>query len=91
MRIPGPKIKLLTVRLSDTEYANLKRACEAEGWRSLSEFAREAILQRVQISGSSKASLAGDLHILGDQLIRVDEAIKNLSTRIERVLGKSPE
>jgi hypothetical protein len=91
MRILRPKVKLLTVRLSDAEYTNLKRACELEGWRSLSEFAREAILQKVQISGSQKGSLTGDLHVLSDQLVHVDEAIKNLSTRIERVLGKTGE
>lgn len=91
MTVFRPRTRLLTVRLSEEEYEELRRICAEEGARSLSDFARESILQRAQTSGFSKGSLAGDLTVLGDQLENVDEAIKALSKRIERVLGKPVE
>ncbi len=82
------RCRLLTVRLSDAEFEALRKACATEGARSLSDLARDAILQRVRASANPRGSLAGDLNQLGVQLVRIDDAIKDLSTCIERVLGK---
>lgn len=81
--------RLLTVRLSADEYERLKSLCAQEEARSLSDFAREAILQRVNANRTPQASLAGDLNALGARLEQVDDAIKSLSGCIERVLGKN--
>ena len=60
-----------------------------EGARSFSEFARNAILRRVSDHSSSTGSLTNDLTALEEQLEQIDGVIKDLSTRIERVLGKA--
>jgi hypothetical protein len=85
------RTRLLTVRLTDGEYESLNRVCAEEGVRSLSDFARGAILDRLRFGGLDKTSLSGNLDTLGHELLRVDEAIKSLSVRIETVLGKPPE
>jgi hypothetical protein len=91
MPIIGSRTRLLTIRLTETEYDIVRRVCTNEGIRSLSDFARAAILERTQFAGLEKTSLTGDLNTLGSQLVRVDEAIKSLSSRIERVLGRTTE
>lgn len=90
MAILKRRSRLLTVRLSADEYDQLKSLCEEEQARSLSDFAREAILERVNARRSPRASLAGDLNQLGSRLAQVDDAIRNLSGCIEKVLGKQP-
>lgn len=89
MAILQRRSRLLTVRLSGEEHERLKRLCAEEEARSLSDFARDAILQRVNASRAPKASLTGDLNALGARLEQVDAAIKSLSECIERVLGKN--
>lgn len=84
-----PRTRLVTVRLSEAEYQELKRTCGEVGAGSFSEFARDAILHRAQMIGSVRGSLAGDLTILGEQLKEINEGLKVLSKRIERVLGKT--
>lgn len=82
------RTRLLTVRLTDSEYDSLSRVCDQESVRSMSDFARQAILDHLRFGGFEKTSLGGNLDTLGHQLLQVDEAIKSLSTRIEHVLGK---
>lgn len=88
MPILHRRASLLTVRLSAEEYESLKRASAVEG-ASFSEFARNAISRRVSDHSSSTGSLTGDLTALEEQLEQIDGVIKDLSTRIERVLGKA--
>ena len=89
MPILRRRASLLTVRLSAEEYESLKRASAVEGARSFSEFARNAILRRVSDHSSSTGSLTNDLTALEEQLEQIDGVIKDLSTRIERVLGRA--
>lgn len=86
-----PRTRLITVRLSEAEYQDLTRFCAEAGSRSFSDFAREAILQRAQMIGFVRGSLAGDLTVLGDQLSEIDDVLRTLSKRIQRVLGKTQD
>lgn len=83
--------RLVTFRLSTDEYEDLKRVCIEEGARSISDFARAAVLYRVQTRGSTKASLGDDLATLSARLEELDSALKDLSGRIARVLGSARE
>jgi len=89
MAVLRRRTRLLTVRLSSEEYEALHKVSAAEGARSLSEFARTAILQFINARTGTRGSLTGDLTALGEQLEQIDDVIKDLSTRIERVLGKT--
>lgn len=83
--------RLVTFRLSTDEYEDLKRACIDEGARSISDFARAAVMHRAQSRNSSRASLGDDLATLSSRLEELDGALKDLSGRIARVLGSARE
>lgn len=79
----------MTFRLSNDEYESLKSTCIAEGARSISDFARAAVLHRVEMHGAKKVSLGEDLATLSSRLEELDGALKELSGRIARVLGSA--
>jgi Ribbon-helix-helix protein, copG family len=79
--------RLVTFRLDPEEYASLRRVCIATGARSMSEFAREAVLASVEAGGQAKASLGGDLVTLTNRLHELDRVLKAASGQIEKVLG----
>jgi hypothetical protein len=85
--------RLVTFRLDPEEYAALRRVCITAGARSMSEFAREAVLASVEAGGPAKGSLGGDLVTLTSRLHELDRMLKSASGLIERVLGGegSPE
>jgi Arc/MetJ-type ribon-helix-helix transcriptional regulator len=60
---------MISFRLSDDEYANLRNLCEAEGARSVSDVARDAV-QRL-ICQTAPAN--------------VDAALRDLTGRIESI------
>lgn len=60
--------KMLSIRLSDEEFRQLKGLCEMRGARSISDLAREAMLQLAAIprgntAGSSVISRIDDLDV----------------------------
>ena len=77
----------ITFRLSETEYGALRQACELHGLRSFSEFGRQAVLVRLHNLTKTSVSLGEDLTTLGTCLADLDEALRDLSGRISRVLG----
>jgi hypothetical protein len=80
---------LVTFRLDPEEYAALRRVCVSAGARSISEFAREAVLSSVESGGAGKSSLEGDLATLTGRLNELDRVLKQASGLIERVLGST--
>jgi hypothetical protein len=90
MSLPRSRNNLITVRLLEEEHQRLKNACESGGARSISDFVREIIVQRVTSSRSpGTAHLAGDLETIAVKLEELDTALKDLSERILDVLGRS--
>ena len=78
----------MTFRLSQDEYDSLTKACAAQGARSISEFARLAVLRRVQTLGPQTVSFADDLTTVSSQLQELHGALNELNRTIARVLGK---
>jgi len=78
---------LVTFRLDPDEYAALRRVCISSGARSMSEFAREAVLANVGTGTGLKSSLGGDLVTLTTRLHELDKLLKSTSGLIGRVLG----
>jgi hypothetical protein len=78
--------RLVTFRLDPEEYAALRRVCVTTGARSMSEFAREAVLMNVDASGA-KATLGGDLVTLTSRLQELAKQLKAADALIEKVLG----
>src|ERR1041384_5373845 len=79
--------RLVTFRLDPEEYAALRRVCISTGARSLSEFAREAVLSSVDAGGAAKTTLGGDLMTLTSRLHELDRLLKGVSGLLGKVLG----
>ena len=87
MAVLRSRSRLVTFRLDPEEYAALRRVCISTGARSMSEFAREAVLTSVDLGGSGKPSLGGDLVTLTSRLQELDKLLRTVSGVINRVLG----
>ena len=83
------RTRLITFRLTGDEYESLKATCSSERARSISEFARTAVLHRIEAHRSQKVSLGEDLTTLSLHLGELDGALRELSGRISRVLGSA--
>jgi hypothetical protein len=79
--------RLVTFRLDPEEYAALRRVCISTGARSMSEFAREAVLASVDAGNASRGTLGGDLVTLTTRLNELDKLLRSASGLIGRVLG----
>lgn len=87
MAVLRSRSRLVTFRLDPEEYAALRRVCISTGARSMSEFAREAVLASVDAGNSSRGSLGGDLVSLTTRLHELDKLLKSASGLIGKVLG----
>lgn len=79
MSVTNPRTKIVNFRLSEGEFEKLKSACEANGARSVSDFARAAVLRSI------------DPHADGDQQassrdLVVDRKIADIETRIDQLI-----
>jgi hypothetical protein len=78
---------LVSFRLAPDEYSSVTQACMSIGARSVSDFARQALLSRVE---SGDASLEGDLVTIARRLKEVETALDITRALIARVLGSEP-
>ena len=81
------KKRLVTFRLSEAEYETLRTTCAAGGSRSVSDFARTAVLTKMLTQRESKISLGENLALLSLQLEELDGALQALSQRIALMMG----
>lgn len=88
MAVLRSRSRLVTFRLDPEEYDALRRVCISTGARSMSEFAREAVLSQVNAGGTSKMTLEGDLVTLTGRLHELDRLLKTLSSLLGKVLGE---
>ena len=56
MSILKPRNRLVNFRLTEEEFVYLREACLAQGARSISDFARSAVLRQADRSGTGLAS-----------------------------------
>jgi hypothetical protein len=78
---------LVSFRLAPDEYSSVTQACMSIGARSVSDFARQALLSRVE---NGDASLEGDLVTIARRLKEVETALEITRALIARVLGSEP-
>ncbi|MBV9770870.1 MAG: DUF1778 domain-containing protein [Bryobacterales bacterium] len=83
MGIMNPRRRVITFRLSISEYERVSCAAKGSGARSLSDFARGAVLERAQIA--SNVSNHEQLRVLSEMsqqlfqtLLEVNERLKAL-------------
>jgi uncharacterized protein (DUF1778 family) len=87
MTVLKKRYRPVTFRMQWDEYELLMKACESAGARSLSDFARMAVLQKVQAIQSPQASLTGDLSTLSERLLDLDRSLEDTQRKLRSVLG----
>lgn len=87
MAVLKKRRRLVTFRVTDDEYNQLRNVCQSEGYRSVSDFAREAVVHRIELHNKPSVSLGEDLATLGMHLEELDGALRDLSGHISKVLG----
>jgi len=87
MSVLRKQSRIVTFRVSEEEYEVLTRSCLSSGARSLSDFARAAVVERLQMTGAPKINISSDLTTLGKALNDLDTAMQEASTKIRRLIG----
>ncbi len=82
-----PRTRMVTLRVSTDEYEALRTFCTISEVRSISEFARSAVVDRVAVLSAPRGLLTADLSTLSLQLSELDKLLGNLRTRIHQILG----
>ena len=84
MPVSNPKCRMVSFRLSAAEYSSAEEVCRAQGYRSLSLFARSAIMAFIpngQNNGHSPTlslqELRDRVEFLAAELQRLSECISN--------------
>ena len=77
MAFHKPRTRLVNFRLTEEEYETLKTAAESRGARSISDFARAAILSSVATHESGTNG-----HASG-----IDRKLEDLNIAVERLTG----
>jgi hypothetical protein len=87
MAVLKQRPKMVTFRVSWEEHEALTKSCMESGARSIADFARAAVLQKVQSMHTPGGSLAGDLTTLSKGLRELDIGLANVRKRIRDILG----
>jgi len=87
MAIVKRRSRPITFRVSSEELDAIAKACISSGARSISEFARIAVWQRVRALNQQQYNLSGDLNSLSAALGDLDTSLRDVSKRIRTVLG----
>ena len=80
MSVLNPRNRLVNFRLSEAEFDELKSACLERGARSISEFARTAVLR--SLDGQPAEPKPAD-----EQVVNLERKVDNLEIRVDQLIG----
>ncbi len=78
MSVVNPRNRLVNFRLSETEYEKLRAAFREAGARSISEFARNAVLQVISAPELSPAAVQERVRTLQERVAQLEDRIEQL-------------
>jgi uncharacterized protein (DUF1778 family) len=79
------RTRVINIRISDEELEHIKAASEAEGSRSLSDFARSAIINKANAVASSPGSLEDKrLRSFADRLCTIESSLAVIERTLVR-------
>jgi hypothetical protein len=79
--------RLVTFRVSADEHETLTKSCLDYGSRSIAEFARAAVMQKVEMLHVPPGTLSGDLTTVSKGLRDLDLVLAEMRKRIRGLLG----
>lgn len=84
MSVMKPKCRMISIRLSDEEYTGLKTLCVERGARSVSDLAREAMNQVLNLTpGENGRGVDQRIQELQSRLNLLDRRLTEVSARLE--------
>ncbi len=84
MTVLKPRSRMISIRLSEEEYAALMGLCSSTGARSMSELTRDAMRSILANNNRSPDSrLEGRLEEFHSQIARLERKLEELSARME--------
>ena len=94
MSILKPRNRLVNFRLTDEEFSYLREACGAQGARSISDFARGAVLRQAERSSSAGAKPGGSwdspstqsLAELQSMMVHLEARVGQLVQQVDSVI-----
>ncbi|MBZ2179633.1 MAG: hypothetical protein K7J47_18220 [Acidobacteria bacterium] len=81
-----PRRSIVTFRLSDDEYELVKRGSEDARSRSLSDYARDAVLRRVAMEREPKEA---ELSVITANMDRLGEAMREMDGKLSQILRQT--
>ncbi len=87
MAVTDPRYRVVTFRLSTSEYASIHAAAEVGGSRSISDFARGAVLARAS-QHTGAATDKEQLRVLNERSEQVMQLLLELDQRIREVWAR---
>ncbi len=92
MSVLRPRNRLVNFRLAEDEFESLKSACTVQGARSVSDFARSAVLERIGEPGP-RAFSQSRVELLDNKVceleLRVDQLLNLMHATGQSVPGAS--
>ena len=90
MTVPRPRTRLVNFRVSDEEYETLRSGCARHGARSISDFARLAVLGWAGSTDLQATAMQWRLSALGHKMADLEGRVGNLLEALEgRVQARS--
>jgi len=83
MRVMRPRNRLVIFRLSEDEYRNLKMACSLREARSVSDFARDAVLGSIGTGERGEESRDRRLRELETGIRQILRLLERAADRVE--------
>lgn len=81
MPVYRPRTRLVNFRLSEEEYQVLKETCALSGARSVSDYARSAVL-------TGAMPVAAPVNSCADRWERIEGVVKSLESKMNELLEK---
>lgn len=82
MAVLNPRSRMISVRLSEEEYLDLRRLCSIRGARSVSDLTRDAM--RVLLNGANRSDTNRD-DVLNIHVDEFRSQMKSLDRKIEQL------
>ncbi|MBK5290704.1 MAG: hypothetical protein JJE04_03285 [Acidobacteriia bacterium] len=82
--------KVLLFRLTQDEYNLLLAACAERGGRTLSEFARTELLQRLE-DDQQDTEIEGHLYRVNERLNQLQSAVQDVTGMLEAIVKNRPQ
>lgn len=87
MSVLNRRNRMLSIRLSEDEFEQLRAVCQDRGARSVSDLAREAMMQMISPRRARNGSSDG---MLLARIQELDQRVSDLQTEVSRLSAQAP-